>query len=549
MVHCADNVYNQDTSNRLQAVERPSDLYTGPLRPDSIGGRLGTTSQRREQCRHHSARPMAGTFARSRTGGRPSAGSGRRRRPGRADRDPSARGDADRECDRLGRRARAQGVRLYRHRHHAAELGRRSGRDQVADLPRQRRARHGVAAGPAGGDGLSAFRTATPIFAHMRSLHPRCPPYAFRIIIAFVRTTRRPGMPMLPLRNSHLLRAPRVTACAALVIAVAAISTSRAAEHTLMPSPQTVHIGYFLASLKPVLTIDSGDIVTLESAAAIVPDVVDKSGVVPLSAVPQYQRDIYGQVKDRGPGPHVLTGPIEVRGAEPGDVLEVRILQIDLALDYGYNRQRAYTGALPDEFTALWTRIIPINRQAKTAEVAKGVVVPVDKPFFGIMGLAPDPGMCRISSGPPGVHSGNMDNKDLIAGTTLFMPVHAPGALFSAGDAHAAQGHGEVDLTAIETGLRGKFQFIVRKDMKLVWPRAETPTHWMVMGLHPNLEEAMKIAVRETIDFLTKRFPHLSREEAYMIASVAVDYHVTQVVDGTKGIHGMIPKAIFTAQR
>ncbi|MET0723512.1 MAG: amidase, partial [Tardiphaga sp.] len=117
------------------------------------------------------------------------------------------------------------------------------------------------------------------------------------------------------------------------------------------------------------------------------------------------------------------------------------------------------------------------------------------------------------------------------------------------GDAHAAQGHGEVDLTAIETGLRGRFQFIVRKDMKLTWPRAETPTHWIVMGLHPNLEEAMKIAVRETIDFITKRFPNLTREEAYMIASVAVDYHVTQVVDGTKGIHGMIPKAIFTAQR
>ena len=143
----------------------------------------------------------------------------------------------------------------------------------------------------------------------------------------------------------------------------------------------------------------------------------------------------------------------------------------------------------------------------KTAEVAKGVVVPVDRPFFGTMGLAPDPTMGRISSGPPGVHTGNLDNKDLIAGTTLFMPVHAPGALFSAGDAHAAQGHGEVDLTAIETGLRGKFQFIVRKDMKLTWPRAETPTHWIVMGLHPNLEEAMKIAVRETIDFITKRFP------------------------------------------
>jgi acetamidase/formamidase len=156
--------------------------------------------------------------------------------------------------------------------------------------------------------------------------------------------------------------------------------------------------------------------------------------------------------------------------------------------------------------------------------------------------------MGRISSAPPGVHTGNLDNKDLSAGTTLFMPIYAPGALFSVGDAHAAQGRGEVDQTAIETGLRGKFQLIVRKDMKITWPRGETPTHWIVMGLNPNLEEAMKMAVRETILFITQRFPKLSREEACMIASVAVDYHVTQVVDGTKGIHGMIPKAIFTSQ-
>ena len=126
-----------------------------------------------------------------------------------------------------------------------------------------------------------------------------------------------------------------------------------AAEHTLMPTPQTVHIGYFLATLKPVLSIESGDIVTIETVAAIVPDVVDKSGVVPPSAVPQSQRDIYGNVKDRGPGPHVLTGPIEIKGAEPGDVIEVRILDIGLALDWGYNRQRPYAGALPDEFTAV----------------------------------------------------------------------------------------------------------------------------------------------------------------------------------------------------
>jgi acetamidase/formamidase len=321
-----------------------------------------------------------------------------------------------------------------------------------------------------------------------------------------------------------------------------------AAEHTLMPSPQTVHIGNFNAALKPALTIDSGDIVTLDSACNLEPAEVDASGVVPPGAVPEYTRAIYREVLDRGPGPHFLTGPIFVKGAMPGDVLEVRILDVELALPYGYNRQRPYAGALPDDFPAVWQRIIPINREARTAIVAPGVVVPLRRPFFGTMGLAPPSSMGRISSAPPGVHTGNIDNKDLVAGTVLYMPVHAPGALFSAGDGHAAQGDGEVDLTGIETGLRGKFQLIVRKDMKLTWPRAETPTHWIVMGLNPNLEEAMKIAVRETVSFITQRFPKLTREEAYMIASVAVDYHVTQVVDGTKGIHGMIPKAIFAGQ-
>jgi acetamidase/formamidase len=358
-------------------------------------------------------------------------------------------------------------------------------------------------------------------------------------------------MPMLAVISScqpDNLCVPQLVACALLFVAAAGVPAAHAAEHMLMPSPQTVHIGHFAANVKPVLTINSGDIVTIESAAAMEPAQLDESGVVPPSVVPQYVRDIYRDVKDRGPGPHILTGPVAVNGAMPGDVLEVRILEISLAVGYGYNRQRPFTGALPEEFAAMWQRIIPINRESKTAEVARGVVVPLDRPFLGTKGVAPPAAMGRISSGPPGVHTGNLDNKDLGAGSILYMPVHTAGALFSAGDAHAAQGHGEVDLSAIETGLRGKFQFIVRKDMKLVWPRGETATHWIVMGLHPNLEDAMKIATRETIDFITKRFTHLTREEAYMIASVAVDYHVTQVVDGTKGIHGMIPKAIFAGQ-
>jgi acetamidase/formamidase len=330
-----------------------------------------------------------------------------------------------------------------------------------------------------------------------------------------------------------------------LLLFAPVMSGASAAEYTLMPSPQTVHIGHFSAALKPVLTVNSGDIVTIETATHLDPTEVDKSGMVPASDVPEYVRAIYREVADRGPALHVLTGPIFVNGAMPGDVLELRILEIDLALPYGFNAQRPYAGALAEEFPRFFQRIIPINREARTAEIAPGVVVPLTRPFFGTMGVAPLPAMGRISSAPPGIHTGNLDNKDLVAGTTVYMPVNAPGALFSVGDAHAAQGQGEVDLTGIETGLRGRFQFIVRKDMVITWPRAETPTHWIVMGLNPNLEEAMKMAVRETINFITQRFPKLSREEAYMIASIAVDYHVTQVVDGTKGIHGMIPKAIF----
>jgi len=314
--------------------------------------------------------------------------------------------------------------------------------------------------------------------------------------------------------------------------------------YEIKANPTNVHWGYFSAAVKPALTVDSGDVVIIEDVPRLDPSEAERAGFA-ASEIPEDYRAIYREVKDRGPGPHIMVGPVYVNGAEPGDVLEVQILEVELAYSYGYNRQRPSTGALPDDFTRFWQRVIPIDRHKKTADVAKGVVVPVNKPFFGTMGVAPHPSMGRVSTAPPGVHTGNIDIKDLGTGTVLYMPIHVRGGLFSAGDGHAAQGHGEVDLNAIETGLRGRFQFFVRKDMQLRWPRAETATHWIVMGLNSNFDEAMKMAVRETIDFIVERFPHLTREEAYMIASVAADYHVTQVVNGTKGIHGMIPKAIF----
>ncbi|MCH8818927.1 MAG: acetamidase/formamidase family protein [Acidobacteria bacterium] len=313
--------------------------------------------------------------------------------------------------------------------------------------------------------------------------------------------------------------------------------------YELIASPENVHWGYFSADLEPAVRVNPGDIVIIEDIPRLDPVDMEKRGI-PAEEMSESYRRVYSEVTDRGPGPHILVGPVYINGAEPGDVLEVRILSVDLAYTFGYSRLSSRGGTLPGEFQR-WERILRMDLDKKISEVAEGVVISVADPFFGTMGVAPEPEAGRISSVPPGAYAGNMDNKDLGAGSILYIPVNVEGALFSAGDGHAAQGHGEVSINALETGLRGRFQFFVRKDMKLRWPRAETPTHWIVMGLHEDLDEAMKIAVRETIDFITGRFPHLSHNEAFMIASLAVDYHVSQNVDRTKGIHGMIPKSIF----
>ncbi len=179
------------------------------------------------------------------------------------------------------------------------------------------------------------------------------------------------------------------------------------------------------------------------------------------------------------------------------------------------------------------------------AKFAPGIEIPLH-PFFGSMGDAPPESAGRFNSAPPWIMAGNLDNKDLVAGTTLYIPVHAPGALFEVGDGHAGQGDGEVDITALETSLVGTFQFIVRKDMHLKWPRAETPTHYITMGLNDDLNACATLAVREMIDFLVTE-KHLSRDDAYMLASVAADLHITELVDGNKGVHMMLPKSIFVA--
>jgi acetamidase/formamidase len=312
------------------------------------------------------------------------------------------------------------------------------------------------------------------------------------------------------------------------------------ATYTLKPTPQTVEWGHYDASAAPVLKIKSGDTVEIQTLLTNEPEPLEKAGVPP-DQIEQSLRDIVAQVKDKGPGGHILTGPIWVDGAEPGDVLEVRIVAIKLAIPYAYNGFGPRSGIFPNEFPYPKTKIIPLDANRMVAHFGDGIEIPLH-PFFGSMGVAPPSG--RIHSSPPWIHAGNLDNKELVAGTTLYIPVHVSGALFEVGDGHAGQGDGEVDVTALETSLIGTFQFVVRKDLHFHWPPAETPTVYMTMGLDPDLNEATKMAVREMIDYLTTE-KHLPRDDAYMLSSVAADLRITQLVDGTKGAHMMIPKAIF----
>jgi len=233
---------------------------------------------------------------------------------------------------------------------------------------------------------------------------------------------------------------------------------------------------------------------------------------------------------------------VYVDGAEPGDVLEVKILSIDFAIDYGYN---GCSGFIPENCDRSQTsKIMTIDKKTMTSEYAPGIVIPL-RPFFGSMGVAPASDLGRVSSNPPGRHAGNMDNKELVAGSTLFIPVFATGALFEVGDGHGAQGDGEVDQTAIETSLRGRLQLTVRKDMKLTWPRAETATDYITMGADPDLAVATKTAIQEMVDFLaaTKK---LTKHQAYQVVSLAGNVAVTQLVDKPNvGVHVRMPKSIF----
>lgn len=311
--------------------------------------------------------------------------------------------------------------------------------------------------------------------------------------------------------------------------------------YVLNATPTTVAYGYYWSEAVPVLKVKSGDYVRVHTLITSNPESLEKAGV-PASQIEQELRDVQS-VKNRGPGGHVLTGPIYVEGAEPGDVLEVRFDSIQLAIPYGYNGI-GQAGFLSDEIFERKTRIIPLDKDKMIGHFADGIDIPLH-PFFGSVGVAPPAAAGRWNSAPPWIHGGNLDNKELVQGTSLFLPVHVPGALLEIGDGHAAQGNGEVDITAIETSLVGKLQLIVHKNTPAHWPWAETPTHIISMGMDRDLNAATHIAVRNMIQYLmTHR--GLSQADAYALCSVAADVDITQLVDGNVGVHVMLPKAIFT---
>jgi acetamidase/formamidase len=330
-----------------------------------------------------------------------------------------------------------------------------------------------------------------------------------------------------------------------LAFLLPALSGAAPAVHRLLVTPATVAYGYYWADAPPVLKIASGDIIDVDTLLTNSPAGLSKAGV-PDDKIEASLKAVVSQVTGdrKGPGGHILTGPVYVEGAEPGDVLQVDILSIDLPIDYGYN---GCSGYLPENCNKeLPFKIIQLDRKRMTAEFLPGIVIPL-KPFYGSIGVAPAPELGRLSSNPPGKHAGNLDNRELVAGSTLYIPVFARGALFEIGDGHAAQGDGEVDQTAIETSLRGKLKLTVRKDMKLKWPRAETKTDYISMATDPDLAIATKGAIQEMVDFLV-RDKGLTQHQAYQLVSIAGNVAVTQLVDKPNlGVHVRLPKSIFKA--
>lgn len=300
----------------------------------------------------------------------------------------------------------------------------------------------------------------------------------------------------------------------------------------------TVHWGFLDGRLQPLLKIRSGDVLTMSTVSGG-PDVMP---ALPFE-IPQALADVHRAHQGRVPPGHICTGPVAVEGAKTGQVLQVDILDIGLAYDWGYTAIRPLRGALPYEVQEQRTIHSVLDERRMVGRLPWGLKIEL-RPFFGVMAVAPPVGWGRISTVPPRWNGGNMDNKELVAGSTLYLPIFVDGALFSVGDGHAAQGDGEVCVNAIETGLVGRFRLIVRDDLRLKWPLAETPTHVITMGFDPDLDDCVEIALRQMIKLLERR-AGLSAEHAYMLCSLAANLRITQVVNDAKGVHLMLDKRLI----
>src|SRR5688572_26242169 len=321
-------------------------------------------------------------------------------------------------------------------------------------------------------------------------------------------------------------------------------------------TPANVIRGHIPADLPPIMRVKPGQLVTIDTLShqglntGDDPIAFFARGGIKSDEVLKDAVDVYGRVKPPpGMGTHVLTGPVYIEGAEPGDMLEVRVIDVRFRVPYGVNFSNKGVGVLPELLTEPVFRIIRLDTERRVALLTPEIEVPL-APFMGIMAVAPPPDVKFTSSRPPGAFGGNLDLKQLTAGSTVYLPVYNPGALFFTGDAHAAQGDGEVDGTAIETSLTPVFQFFVHKakGKSLKWPRAETPTHYISMGIDRDLNLALKHAVQETVDFLMQE-KGVDAKTAYAIASIAVDFRVAEAVNLNQMVYGMIPKNLFVKER
>jgi len=369
---------------------------------------------------------------------------------------------------------------------------------------------------------------------------------------------RRPlASPAPAHRSSAKRRAIRSCVCAsALLLPLYANASEPKFDHLLKLTPENSAIGNFPAQKKAVLTIKSGETVKLETGggnrwAEQSPEVwLKENGIVPTEeeqrAIGEIDRVVKETTRYAGiQNGHLLVGPVAIEGAMPGDTLEVRILSVVPRIPYGSVGMRPGRGGIPDSVPEAYTKIVKLDLKRNVGLFEPGIEVPLG-PFMGVMGtLPPDSDGPNRRSGPPGVFGGNLDCKELVAGTTLYLPVYHPGGLFYTGDSHAAQGDGEVTVNAIETANTAILQFIVHKGKTLKAPRAETPTHYIAFGLDEDLDKAMQMAIHETNAYLADA-QGLDFNRAFALSSIAIDFRVTQVVDDTKGIHSMIPKSLFT---